>query len=71
MKPFRLSDDLAALVGTDRLARPTCTKLLWVYIKAHSLQKPGDGRIVIPDEKLATVLGKAEITSFAMAKKLR
>ena len=36
--PFRLSDDLAKVVGKSILPRPQVTQALWVYIKENNLQ---------------------------------
>jgi upstream activation factor subunit UAF30 len=36
--PYRLSDDLQAIVGTDVLPRPQVVTALWAYIKKKDLQ---------------------------------
>ena len=38
MPPYRLSEDLTAVVGKSILPRPQVTQALWVYIKANNLQ---------------------------------
>jgi upstream activation factor subunit UAF30 len=36
--PYRLSDELVAVVGKEILPRPQVTQKLWLYIKKHGLQ---------------------------------
>jgi len=36
--PWRLSEELASIVGKEILPRPQVTKELWAYIKKHDLQ---------------------------------
>ena len=43
---------------------------MWVYIKAHKLQNPTDGREILADETLGKVLGKSKVTMFEMNKLL-
>ena len=49
---------LAAIVGAKRLSRTDICKNVWAYIKRNKLQDPSDGRIILPDEKLAKVFGR-------------
>jgi upstream activation factor subunit UAF30 len=36
--PYRLSDELVAVVGKPVLSRPQVTQALWAYIRANNLQ---------------------------------
>ncbi len=57
---YKLSADLSDLLGVTELSRPEATKKLWEYIKAHNLQDGKNKRLIIPDPKLAKVLGTKE-----------
>lgn len=62
-----LSPELAAIVGADSMARTEVTKKLWDYIKSKNLQDPKDKRKIVPDAKLAKVLGKEPISMFKLS----
>jgi upstream activation factor subunit UAF30 len=64
--PYRLSEELQAIVGTDILPRPQVVSKLWEYIKAHGLQNENDRREILCDEKLKKVLKKDKISMFQM-----
>merc|ERR1711957_575267 len=67
--PWRLSEELAAIVGKEILPRPQVTKELWAYIKKHDLQKPGDRRRILCNEALKSIMdGNEEVTMFSMNK---
>ena len=68
MRPIKLSDDLAELVGKKEATRQECLKSFWAHIKQNNLQDPEDGRYFTPDEKMAKVFGKQRISGFSMAK---
>lgn len=70
MQPMKVSEDLAAIVGKGPLPRTEVTKKLWVYIKKNKCQDPENMRNIVPDEKLAKVLGKKTISMFEMTKKV-
>lgn len=58
-KQVPISDEMADFLGVEhgtRMSRVECTKGLHTYILEHKLQKPGNGRIILPDDKLAKVL---------------
>ena len=57
MKEVEADQILSDLTGCQKGPRYMFVKLIWRYIKAHGLQKPTDGRIVIPDEGLAKLMG--------------
>ena len=59
VKPTRISDELATFLGKDKgseMARTEVTKELNVYIKANKLQDPSNGRTILPDAKLNSLL---------------
>ena len=58
---------LAAVIGTDPVARPEAVKKMWEYIKAHNLQDPKDKRTIIADDKLRAVFGKGSAGMFELA----
>ncbi|MGK3746446.1 MAG: upstream activation factor subunit UAF30 [Bacillariaceae sp.] len=65
--PYRLSDALAEIVGTDILPRPQVVKGIWAYIKKHDLQDPKDKREILCDDKLKIVMGgNKKVTMFNM-----
>jgi chromatin remodeling complex protein RSC6 len=68
MQPLQVSEELAGVVGKGPLPRTEVTKKLWAYIKKNDCQDPKNKRNIIPDEKLAKVLGKKAINMFEMTK---
>lgn len=59
VKPTKISDELAKFlekpVGTE-MARTDVTREINTYIRAHKLQDASNGRKIIPDAKLASLL---------------
>ena len=69
MKPLKVSDDLAVVVGAGPMPRSEVVKKLWVYIKSKNLQDPKAKRNIIADENLKKVFGgKAVVDMFEMTK---
>ncbi|AOH85364.1 hypothetical protein AWL63_16855 [Sphingomonas panacis] len=68
--PIQPSEDLAAIVGNDRLPRSEVIKKVWDYIKANNLQNPENKREIVADEKLKKIFGKDKVTMFEMNKHL-
>lgn len=64
---FRISDDLAAIVGVKEIGRGEMTKKVWDYIKEKGLQDANDKRTINPDAALAKVLGKQPVNMFKIA----
>ncbi len=64
---YSLSDELAEIVGSSKATRPQIIQKLWVYIKAHGCQDSKKRRMIVPDKKLATVLGNKPIDMLKMA----
>ena len=50
MKPMKISEDLAKVVGAGPMPRSEVVKKLWVYIKGHDLQDPKNKRNINADE---------------------
>ena len=57
---------LAAVIGSEAVARTEALKKLWDYIKAHNLQDPQDKRTIVADDKLRAVLGKDRVGMFEL-----
>jgi DNA topoisomerase-1 len=57
---YKLSAALSDVLGVEESSRPNATKKLWEYIKAHNLQDSKNKRLILPDPKLAKVLGTKE-----------
>jgi chromatin remodeling complex protein RSC6 len=69
MKPMKVSDELAEVVGKGPMPRSEVVKALWVYIKKHNLQDPKNKRNIVADAKLKDVFGgKAVVNMFEMTK---
>ena len=66
MTAMRPSAALAAIVGSQPLARTEATKRLWEYIKARNLQNPANRRNILCDAAMKAVMGKDEVTMFEM-----
>jgi upstream activation factor subunit UAF30 len=69
MKPMKVSDDLAAVVGKGPMPRSEVVKALWVYIKKNNLQDAKNKRNINADANLKKVFGgKAMVNMFEMTK---
>ena len=68
MKPMKISEELAVVVGKGPMPRTEVVKKLWEYIKKNDLQNPANKRNILADEKLKVVFGKGEVTMFEMTK---
>lgn len=58
-KPVTISKELATFLGTpvsEKISRSSVTSRVSTYCKESGLQKKTDGRKIIPDKKLATLL---------------
>ena len=67
MKPVKISEELAKVVGSKPLPRTEAVSKIWVYIKKNNLQNPKNKRNILADEKLLKVFGKKEVTMFELA----
>ena len=70
MKPMKISEELAAVVGKGPMPRTEVTKRLWAYIKKHKRQDPDNRRNIIPDDNLKKVFGprRKSVNMFEMTK---
>ena len=74
VKPTLISDELAAFLGKEKgteMARTAVTRDINAYIRSNSLQDTDNGRKIIPDSKLATLLKlneSDELTYFNLQK---
>ncbi len=69
MKPMKISEELALVVGKGPMPRSEVVKALWVYIKKNNLQDPKAKRNIIADANLKPVFGgKAVVNMFEMTK---
>ena len=64
--PYRLSEELVAVVGKPILPRPQVVKKIWEYIRANELQNPSDKREILCDENLQLVMKKKKVSMFKM-----
>jgi chromatin remodeling complex protein RSC6 len=58
MSPILCDPILEAVIGKSVTTRPEAVRLIWNYIKRHNLQKPGHGRIILPDQRLGALTGE-------------
>ncbi len=69
MKPVQPDDKLAAIIGSEPVARTEVTKKLWEYIRNHNLQDPQNKTFIKADEQLKQVFdGKERVSMFEMTK---
>mgnify|MGYP001596131095 FL=1 len=69
MKPMKVSDELAEVVGKGPMPRSEVVKALWVYIKKNNLQDPKNKRNINADAALKKVFdGKGVVNMFEMTK---
>lgn len=69
MKPMKISDDLAVIVGKGPMPRTQVVKKLWVYIKKNGLQDKKNKRNINADANLKKVFkGKSVVSMFEMTK---
>ncbi|KAK7069340.1 hypothetical protein SK128_009513 [Halocaridina rubra] len=70
-KSFKLSDELAAVVGSDVMPRHEVVRKLWAVIKERNLQDPGNKQYAICDDQLLKVIGVKRFRTFGMMKHLK
>ncbi|OGZ20525.1 MAG: hypothetical protein A2654_00815 [Candidatus Nealsonbacteria bacterium RIFCSPHIGHO2_01_FULL_43_31] len=69
MKPMKISEDLAPVVGKGPMPRSEVVKKLWVYIKKNDLQDKKNRRNINADANLKKVFnGKGVVSMFEMTK---
>ncbi|HEX2508936.1 MAG TPA: SWIB/MDM2 domain-containing protein [Microvirga sp.] len=69
-KPLQPSKELAAIVGSNPIARGEVVSKMWDYIKKNKLQNPENKREILADAKLEPIFGKKKVTMFEMNKHL-
>jgi chromatin remodeling complex protein RSC6 len=69
-KPVQPSSELAAVVGSQPLARSEVVSKIWEYIKHHNLQNPENRREIVADDTLRKIFGKDKVTMFELNKRL-
>lgn len=62
-----LSAALQAVTGEKELSRPEVVKKVWEYIKEHGCQDKKNKRLIVPDAKLAKIIGKDPIDMMKLA----
>lgn len=69
MKPMKISEELAEVVGKGPMPRSEVVKALWVYIKKNNLQDSKNKRNINADANLKKVFGgKGVVNMFEMTK---
>ena len=62
VKPTSISKDLAKFLGVaedTKMARTDVTKMITAYVKDNKLQAPNNGRKILPDKKLMSLLNSS------------
>ncbi|MCL4140373.1 UNVERIFIED_CONTAM: hypothetical protein GTU68_018942, partial [Idotea baltica] len=70
-KSFKLSPELADVVGSDVMPRHEVVKKLWAVIKERELQDPKNKQFAICDDQLLKVFGIKRFRTFGMMKHLK
>jgi len=69
MKPLKVSEELAVVVGKGPMPRSEVVKKLWAYIKKNGLQDAKNKRNINADAALKAVFGgKGVVSMFEMTK---
>jgi len=69
MKPLKVSEELAEVVGKGPMPRSEVVKKLWAYIKKNGLQDKKNKRMINADDALKAVFGgKKVVNMFEMTK---
>lgn len=77
VKPAEITPALAKFLGVSpdtKMARTDVTKMITAYVKEHSLQDKNNGRRILPDSKLKTLLKVGdgeEVTYFNLQKYMK
>jgi chromatin remodeling complex protein RSC6 len=68
MKPLTPQGPLAAIIGAVPMPRTEVTSKIWAYIKKNKLQDAVNKRMIIADDKLKALFGKAKADMFELTK---
>ena len=71
MKPFKLSAELADIVGGEEMPRHEVVKRMWKYIKDNNLQDPENKQMIKCEDKLSKVFPTKKFRGFGMTKFLK
>lgn len=69
-RPYKLSPDLASLMGAKELPRHEVVKKVWAIIKEKNLYDPKNKQYAICDASLEKVIGVKRFRTFGMMKYL-
>ncbi|XP_076382702.1 upstream activation factor subunit spp27 homolog Non2 isoform X1 [Megalopta genalis] len=70
-RAITLSPELAAVVGSEQMARHEVVKKIWSIIKERDLYDPKNKQFAICDDELLTVIGVKRFRTFGMMKYLK
>lgn len=70
-RPYKLSPDLAALMGADVMPRHAVVKRIWAIVKEKQLYDPNNKQFAICDDAMFKVIGKQRFRIFGMMKYLK
>lgn len=70
-RPFKLSPELATLMGEPELPRHEVVRKMWALIKGRNLYDPKNKQFAICDAELLTVIGVKRFRTFGMLKYLK
>jgi len=70
-RSFKLSPELAEVVGADVMPRHEVVKKVWEFIKSRKLQDPSQKQFAICDDTLMKVMGVKRFKTFGMMKYLK
>lgn len=68
--PMKASEELQDIVKEKKISRGQAMKQVWKYIKRKDLQDPDNTRMIVPDKKLAQIVGKKPISMFKLGGKI-
>jgi len=70
-RPCVLSEALAAVLGTNEMARHDIVKNMWAIVKERNLQDPDKKQYMVCDEQLEALFGCKRLKTFSMMKYLK
>ncbi|XP_005090201.1 protein TRI1 isoform X1 [Aplysia californica] len=70
-RPCQLSEELAAVVGTNEMPRSDVVKTMWSIVKERNLQDPENKQYMLCDPQMEALFGVKRLRTFAMMKYLK
>lgn len=70
-RPYKLSPQLAELMGADEMPRHAVVKKIWAIVKEKQLYDPNNKQFAICDDAMFKVIGKQRFRIFGMMKYLK